>query len=184
MQDERKTRFLQELFQKIQETLVPVVIGGDFNMIRYGHEKSSGNTNNALMEMFNGFINDCCLIEIQRIGSRYTWTNKQDNPVMCVLDRVLVSPSWEQKYPLAKLRSLTRLGSDHNPLMLELEGKKGKPQIFRFEAMWLKQEGFREMVIKKKIPNIEDKEIQEFWKELKTEIRKVCKGWAANLEGK
>jgi hypothetical protein len=39
--------------------------------------------------------------EICRTGARYTWTNRQLNPVCCVLDGVLMSADWESLFPLA-----------------------------------------------------------------------------------
>jgi hypothetical protein len=38
---------------------------------------------------------------------------------MCVLDRVLVSNSWEDKFDLTILVTALRLGSDRNPLLLD-----------------------------------------------------------------
>lgn len=35
----------------------------------------------------------------------------------------------------------------------------------------------------KKIPERGNKDIQDYWEELKIEIRKACKGWEANLRG-
>jgi hypothetical protein len=40
--------------------------------------------------MFNSFIEDTTLREIKRVGGRFTWTNKQRNPVMSNLDRFCV----------------------------------------------------------------------------------------------
>jgi hypothetical protein len=40
VQYEFKGQFLQELYQKIRACDVPIMVGGDFNMIRYAHEKS------------------------------------------------------------------------------------------------------------------------------------------------
>jgi hypothetical protein len=40
---------------------------------------------------------------------------------MCVLDRVLVSNSWEDKFDLTILVIAPRLGSDHNPLLLNTD---------------------------------------------------------------
>lgn len=59
--------------------------------------------------------------ELHRVGDKYTWTNKQDDPVREVLDRVLISDSWEAFYPLTLVQSLTRVGSDHNPILVNLE---------------------------------------------------------------
>jgi hypothetical protein len=55
---------------------VPLIIGGDFNMIRYAYEKCSGSDRTVWMDMFNNFINDIALMELVRRGSRFTWTNK------------------------------------------------------------------------------------------------------------
>jgi endonuclease/exonuclease/phosphatase family metal-dependent hydrolase len=68
-------------------------------------------------------------------GSRFTWTNKQSNPIRSVLDRVFITKEWEQKFPKVKLMTLTRVGSDHCPMVLD-DGT-GKVQIrrgFRFEV--------------------------------------------------
>jgi hypothetical protein len=39
VQYEHKGQFLQELYQKIRGSIVPVMVGGDLNMIRYAQEK-------------------------------------------------------------------------------------------------------------------------------------------------
>jgi hypothetical protein len=49
--------------------------------------------------MFNSFIDDTAMIELVRGGSRFTWTNKQVNPIISNLDRVLVNKEWEQHFP-------------------------------------------------------------------------------------
>ena len=70
------------------------------------------------MQMFNDCIADLGLRELDRIGDRFTWTNRQADPTLSVLDRVLVSPEWELRCPLASLRAITHIGSDHVPLLL------------------------------------------------------------------
>lgn len=72
--------------------------------------------------------------------------------------------------------------SDHNPLILESDSEIIQPKLFIFEAMWLEQAGFREMLINR-IPDRGHLDIQEFWRILKIEMRKACKGWGANLKG-
>lgn len=96
--DERKLEFLAEIQSKVQSTQIPILLGGDFNLIRRMEEKSSGNVNAHMMEAFNEMISVTELKEIQRSGSRYTWSNKQKPPIMCVLDRILVSNTWEDKF--------------------------------------------------------------------------------------
>ena len=41
-------------------------------------------------------------------GGCYTWSNKQDNPTLEKLDRVLMSPDWEDLYPLASVHKLVK----------------------------------------------------------------------------
>jgi hypothetical protein len=45
---------------------------------------------------------------------------------------------------------------------------------FRFEMAWLTQEGFRERVVAN-WPERGGKNVQDFWRELKTDTRRFCK---------
>ncbi|XP_026442407.1 uncharacterized protein LOC113341915 [Papaver somniferum] len=57
----------------------PWVIGGDFNEIRYTHERSSGGEVTARMRRFNNFISKHHLIDLPLLGATFTWTNNQAN---------------------------------------------------------------------------------------------------------
>ena len=89
----RAAAFLDELNTKIASATLRVVVGGDFNLLRSVEEKS-----NARVDLAN-----LGLLELDRVGARYTWTNRQVNPTLSVLDRVFVSPDWELRFPLASL---------------------------------------------------------------------------------
>lgn len=95
------------------------MLGGDFNLVRKIEEKSSGNVDLHMINAFNEMINLTELREIQRTSSRFTWSNKQTPPIMCVLDRMLVSNSWEDKYNLISVLTAPRVGSDHNPFIVD-----------------------------------------------------------------
>jgi hypothetical protein len=94
VQIERKANFLQKLNQKISNMEDPFIMGGDFNLLRFTWEKSTGNVNQFWMSAFNDFIRDNGIKEMDRKGCKYTWSNKQANPIMSVLDRVLLAPEW------------------------------------------------------------------------------------------
>jgi hypothetical protein len=64
-------------------TTLPMVMGGDFNLIRHYSDKNNKNVNQDLMDVFNMFIHQ--LQEIKWSGIRYTWTNKQKHPIMVAL---------------------------------------------------------------------------------------------------
>jgi endonuclease/exonuclease/phosphatase family metal-dependent hydrolase len=106
----RKVNFFRSCAKKTQRSNVLLMIGGDFNMIRYAYEKSTGSKQTVWMEMFNSFINDITSMELVRGGSRYTWTNKQENPIRSKLDRIMVTKEWGQQYPKVRVSSLTRVG--------------------------------------------------------------------------
>lgn len=87
--------FLAELHLKISNSLLPVVVGGDFNLIRSPDEKNNDQINFPGMQLFNDWIAELGLRELDRTGARFTWTNRQVDPTQSVLDRVLVSLEWE-----------------------------------------------------------------------------------------
>lgn len=148
--DDRKRDFLEELLNKVQNTEHPMLLGGDFNLVRRIDEKSSGNVDIHLMDAFNNVINCTTLRELNRFGSRYTRSNKQNPPILCVLDRVLCSTSWEDSFNSASVFTALGLGSDHNPLVLDTDEVLGHSQhYFRFSSHWLNQSGFKDWVISK-----------------------------------
>lgn len=92
---------------------------GDVNLIRSADDKSNQVIyDQGLFNLFNDWVAELALIELQRVAARFTWTNNQDIPIRCVLDRVFISTEWETKFPTCSLLAETRLGSDHYPLIL------------------------------------------------------------------
>jgi hypothetical protein len=126
------------------------------------------------------------LREISRVGSRYTWTNRQLDPIRYVLDRVFVSPGWETMFPLSSLTAITRIGSNHNPLVLcSGEGSIRLPPRFFFQTWWLEVNGFGELVAGKLLSYLrEDRTFRcciDLWQSLARSSRQFLKGWGANL---
>ena len=121
--------FLEELKNKVSAARLPVVVGGDFNLLRFAEGKNNGIVNFLRMQMFNDCIADLGLRELDRIGDRFTWTNRQADPTLSVLDRVLVSPEWELRCPLASLRAITHIGLDHVPLLLSSQDERPPPPL-------------------------------------------------------
>jgi hypothetical protein len=98
-----KAPFLVELAHIIQKTKVPIMITGDFNMIGRASNKNKSGGFNKWSILFNFVISQGELMEITLSGRRYTWSNNQEDPTFELLDRVLVSPTWEEKIPLLLL---------------------------------------------------------------------------------
>lgn len=147
MNHDLSVAFLKELGDICGQIVLPIVIGGDFNLIREITDKNSDNIDFHLIEQFNAFIGDFHLRELKRSGQKFTWTNKQDNPIMVNLDRVLFSMDWEEKFPLSISWCLTRVGSDHSPILVDNGvNLPVRPRYFFFDQQWLLVEEFNQLV--------------------------------------
>ena len=76
----------------------------------------------------------------------YTWSSGTDQLAIPTIDRVLVTPDWEEHFPNVIRRNLPHPISDHSPILLESGGMARGKSPFRFENMWLKTEGFVDRV--------------------------------------
>lgn len=82
---------------------------------------------------------------------KMTWDNGRhgkDN-VKERLDRFIATVDWLDMYPLARVKNLPRVASDHSPILLcceEHQRKIKKVKPFRFEKMWLRAAEFSSVV--------------------------------------
>jgi endonuclease/exonuclease/phosphatase family metal-dependent hydrolase len=182
----RSASFLTNLENKVENCSYPVVVLGNFNLIRGIQDKNNSNINWPLVNAFNDSIARLALREVARTGARFTWSNRQRVPVRCVLNRVLVSPEWETQSPLTLLRATTCLGSDHSLLVLDTGSSVPKrTNRFFFEASWLCLPGFLELV--KDRWSVQAERIRrcrgpiDWWHSQSSDLRQFLKGWSANL---
>jgi hypothetical protein len=76
-------------------------------------------------------------MEISLSGRRYTWSDNHEDPTYELLDRVLLSPSREELYPLVTIMAMNRDLSDHTPLLISICEFAHIPKQFKFENCWL-----------------------------------------------
>ena len=63
------------------------------------------------------------------------------------LDRFLVNEKWDCRFSGSRQCVLPRPVSDHFPILLEGgRALRRGPSPFRFENMWLKEEGFKDLL--------------------------------------
>jgi endonuclease/exonuclease/phosphatase family metal-dependent hydrolase len=137
-----------ELVHMCSHENLPLLLGGDFNILRHPSEKNNDRFNTRWSFLFNAIIDGLNLKELQMSGRKYTWANNLATPTFKKLDQILVTTEWEEKFPLSTVQALTREVSDHTPLLLN----SGEPSqlatqpMFKFELGWLLRDGFMEMV--------------------------------------
>ncbi|KAH9289722.1 hypothetical protein KI387_033839, partial [Taxus chinensis] len=107
---------------RTQHTTTNWLIMGDFNSPLNPGEKYGGISSFSTgMEEFVDFVADLNLLDVDLHGNKYTWNNRRlgKDLIQVRLDRALISASWilSQDFHLS---SLPRIGSDHNPIDLNL----------------------------------------------------------------
>jgi exonuclease III len=68
----RSRGFLDEITAKITLCAFPILMGGDFNLIRAAEDKNNSNLNWSLIDLFNNSIATWAMREIPRTGARFT----------------------------------------------------------------------------------------------------------------
>ena len=94
---------------------------------------------------FSDFISDHGL-DIPLLGGIYTWSNNREVSSMSHLDRFLFIAGWNEGFINISQKRLVRISSDHFPVLLDCGNIQRRSRPFRFENMWLKVEGFMELV--------------------------------------
>lgn len=64
------------------------------------------------------------------------------------IDIFLISSEWNEFFGSVKQVALPRVFSDRRPLALESGDRISDPSYFKFENMWLQQDGFYDMMVK------------------------------------
>jgi exonuclease III len=89
-QEENKLSFLSELSAFCSRNSDPIIIGGDFNIIRFANERNKKTGIKRFTKLFNTLIDFYELREINMSRGMYSWSNNQENPLLEKLDRILV----------------------------------------------------------------------------------------------
>lgn len=140
--DKSKTwNLIKEVFSN---NSLPIIFGGDFNEILDHNEKQGGQRGHRKgMEDFRKTVLDCQLLDLGTKGEFLTWERgrSKETRIRKRLDRYLCTGDWYSKFDKVEVVSLTRMASDHNPILLNIEGifghQKGTYKL-RLEPMWIK----------------------------------------------
>nr|XP_023927486.1 uncharacterized protein LOC112038880 [Quercus suber] len=128
---------------------LPWLCAGDFNEILVSYEKLGGAPRSeAAMREFREVVDDCGFMDLGYVGKKYSWRGRRgESMVLERLDRALATQSWLALNPATRVLCLRYNASDHYPIIINPEGIADRPcKPFRFEHMWLKENGCGETV--------------------------------------
>ncbi|XP_050207309.1 uncharacterized protein LOC126656749 [Mercurialis annua] len=130
----------------------PTVVFGDFNLFLYNYEKQGGVIRDQReMDEFRSTVDDCGVADMGFEGHSFTWTNRRagDQLIQIRLDRFLANSKWQELFLDWQVSHLARQQSDHCPIILctKVENQRIVSKPFRFEPMWMRQDGFDDCVV-------------------------------------
>ncbi|XP_039007853.1 uncharacterized protein LOC120135693 [Hibiscus syriacus] len=122
------------------------LLEGDFNSIIQSDEKEGGsNRGTGVSKMFQGFIFESELLEVEFRGDEYTWRRGR---LWKRLDRCLLNEGCANLFLMSLVTHLARVGSDHCPLLFHAPKLSGRAEDrpFRFIAAWQEHPNFSDFV--------------------------------------
>ena len=153
---ELKRQCFEKIVQLARRVSLPWMVIGDFNEVLLASEKVGGaGVDHRRIYRFAKWVQNCQLIDMGSKGPKFTWRGGVRNGgdrVYERLDRCFGNAQWRQMYQDANVIVLPRVKSDHHPILVELERKRGRvhsnDRPFQFEAAWLQHKEFAEFVNK------------------------------------
>ena len=125
---------------------IPWCLGGDFNVIRFPSERSTGGHLTWAMRDFSTFIDSGNLIDPPLEGARFTWSSHEADPVLSRIDQFLYSVKWEDHFQGVHQVILPKITSDHFSILLRVGEVYSGRRLLKFENMWLEVDGFCDLV--------------------------------------
>ena len=124
----------------------PWCLGDDFNATLSQRERSSQGSLNGAMRRFAQVVEELELLDLPLQGGVFSWSGGRNSQSWDRLDRFLVTQSWLDLFRGVAQSRLPRPTSDHFPILLKGGGLSQGPSLFRFENMWLKVDGFKDLL--------------------------------------
>lgn len=112
--------YLRDLRRRV---ICPWVLMGDFNDILLPSEQRGGVFSLVRAEAFSGVLNDCGLMDLEFVGSKFTWQKNcvGGRLISCRPDRGLGDHNWRMTFPEGTIEHLWRRHSDHSPILFDVQ---------------------------------------------------------------
>ncbi|KAJ1388855.1 Endonuclease/exonuclease/phosphatase [Sesbania bispinosa] len=160
----QRRSFWSQLGRSHISSLRPWCLIGDFNEMLNNHEKEGLRPCNLQnLHLFQDFVQQMDLLDLDLKGNRYTWFSNPRNGVITreKLDRALVNWAWLAMYPNAISTAYPAISSDHSLILLDINPEETSGQSFKYEAFWDGHQDCKEVV-------------KQAWNQAETQDR----GWA------
>ncbi|XP_019198076.1 PREDICTED: uncharacterized protein LOC109191857 [Ipomoea nil] len=151
-----RRRLWLELHAQKRSILGPWIAAGDFNAVTCEGETHNYSAFSPQRSVdFADWIYSEGLVDMGFSGARLTWMRGSEPVKGARLDRALCNVEWRHRFPEATVRHLPRVASDHTPILLQSNGRGGPrgPDTFRFQAAWLTNDSFKEVIHKTWAPS-------------------------------
>ncbi|XP_071695061.1 uncharacterized protein [Rutidosis leptorrhynchoides] len=159
------------------------IIFGDFNEVRYAHERYGVQFNQSEAEEFNDFIISSTLVDVPLGGRTFTRANKSFTQRL-LLDRILVTNGILDLWPSTTGTILSNLWYDHCPIILKSEVLDYGPIPFKLFNSWLDDDGFDEVVANSwnDISIVWSSNFQIRFKDKLKHVKEALKTWHKDLK--
>ncbi|KAK8614786.1 hypothetical protein V6N13_068577 [Hibiscus sabdariffa] len=138
-----------ELRSTLSQLSVPLLLGGDFNIVHTLDEKKGVAVNRSAMATFSNFIENLFLMDPPLHGGAFTWSNLREFPSLGRLDIFLISSDLLLKWPNAIQRLLPKNLSDHNPIAISCCDPNWGPKPFKWFDHWGDDKYIHGIILKK-----------------------------------
>ena len=100
--------------------------------------------------VFQQYLNSCNPLDLGFQGPKFTWVNKRDFLALIQerIDHWFANSSWRTLFPEASVYHLTKMHSNHCPVLLSLNPSNGNHtnRPFISQPMWLSHPPFKKLV--------------------------------------
>ncbi|WOK91875.1 hypothetical protein Cni_G00566 [Canna indica] len=176
-----RSSFLAELVPLLQNVDENIIMGGDYNITIFDHERKNCAGSARDSERFSRFIMNQRLIDLPLLGRKYTWTNNQFNPSLAKLDRVLISLACSSSLPFAAVSVGGKKLSDHSALIFRSYISTAPiARPFQMELWWLRHAVFNNILRDGlSTPSPHALSAGALWSYRWRKLRKLISQWAA-----
>lgn len=154
----------------------PTLLIGDFKSTKHVGERIACNTSHRDSFLFNNWINQANLIELNIINAKYTWIGPAGKRSR--LDRAFVNASWAN-LGYWKLKALPRKNSNHEKLLVFLSDFNWGPKPFKIYNVWFKEESLKQSLESFQSAGIHFPDVQSKLRK----IKQLIKEWNINSFG-